>query len=503
VLDWPLPANVICAYTEFRCRTNGQSLEAGSGLLGALVYFGLPAGDADDKKSSRSVAVRGGPWSAAERAELLSYCGRDVHGLVQLWNVMSSQIDVPRALLRGQYMEAVARMEYTGIPIDREILDDLRAGWDSIRHELINRIDSQYGVFEDSSFRANRFARYLAAQRIPWPRTESGALQLDQDAFRDQAKAYPQLYPLYELRHSLSQLRLNDLAVGRDSRNRTLLSPFRASTSRNQPSNSRSIFGPSTWIRSLIHPEAGTALAYVDWESAEYGIGAALSGDSNMLAAYRSGDPYIDFARRAGAVPRDATKESHGAIRKIYKTAALAVMYGQEAESLADRLGRPVAETREILRTHRREFSVFWRWSDGALDVAHTRLELWTRFGWRIGVDANANPRSLRNFGVQGNCAEMLRLACISTIKYGVSICFPVHDALLIEAPVDEIETAVAITQRCMADASAAVLDGFRLRSDSRIVRHPDRYADERGAEMWRTVTDLLATTTPSRLDRI
>jgi len=47
------------------------------------------------------------------------------------------------------------------------------------------------------------------------------------------------LAPLRELRSTLSQMRLSDLAVGEDGRNRTLLSAFRARTGRNQPSNTR------------------------------------------------------------------------------------------------------------------------------------------------------------------------------------------------------------------------------------------------------------------------
>ena len=52
---------------------------------------------------------------------------------------------------------------------------------------------------------------------------------------------------------------------GSDGRNRCLLSPFRSITGRNQPSNARFIFGPSCWLRSLIQPEPGRAVAYVDW----------------------------------------------------------------------------------------------------------------------------------------------------------------------------------------------------------------------------------------------
>ena len=43
-----------------------------------------------------------------------------------------------------------------------------------------------------------------------------------------------------------------------------------------------------------------------------------------------------------------------------------------------------------------------------------------------------------------------------------------------------------------MRDASAAVLDGFELRSDVDVVRYPDRYVDERGEAMWKTVMGIL-----------
>jgi DNA polymerase-1 len=87
---------------------------------------------------------------------------------------------------------------------------------------------------------------------------------------------------LRELRHALGELRLNSLAVGLDGRNRTLLSPFRSKTSRNQPSNAKAIFGAATWIRGLIKPEPGTALAYLDFSSQEFAIAACLSGDERM-----------------------------------------------------------------------------------------------------------------------------------------------------------------------------------------------------------------------------
>jgi hypothetical protein len=98
-------------------------------------------------------------------------------------------------------------------------------------------------------------------------------------------RALPEVSPMRELRSAQSELRLAD--------------------------HSRYIFGPSVWLRSLIQPPAGWGIAYLDWCQQEHGIAAVLSGDEVMQAAYLSGDPYLEFAKQAGAVPADATKRTH------------------------------------------------------------------------------------------------------------------------------------------------------------------------------------------------
>src|SRR5262249_37178524 len=153
--------------------------------------------------------------------------------------------------------------------------------------------------------------------------------------------AYPALAPLRELRASLSKLKLNDLSVGSDGRNRCLLSTFRSTTGRNQPSNSRYLFGPSVWLRSLITQPPEYGVDYIDSSQQEFGIAGVLSGDPAMLEAYRSGDAYLEFAKQTGAVPPNGTKESHGPEREQHKQCVLAVQYGQQADGLAERLGKP------------------------------------------------------------------------------------------------------------------------------------------------------------------
>jgi len=491
-LDWVLPSHILDLYVEFRNHTNGLTLPCGSGLLGALAYFGLDSIGTADKDAMRALALRGGPWSADEQAALLAYCASDVQALERLLAALAPHLDVPHALHRGRYMVAAARIEHTGIPLDGPALRRLREYWEPIQARVIERIDSAYGVYDDGHFRAARFAGFLAAQGIHWPRLPSGALDLKDDTFRDMARAYPVIAPLRELRATQSQLRLSDLAVGQDGRNRCLLSAFRARTGRNQPSNSRFIFGPAVWLRGLIQPQPGWGLAYIDWSQQEFGIAAALSKDPLMWAAYLSGDPYLSFAKQAGAVPAEATKRSHASVREQFKACVLAVQYGMGAESLARRIGQPAIYARELLALHRHTYRVFWAWSDAVLDYALLKGTVWSVFGWTLHIEANPNARSIRNFPMQANGAELLRLACCLATERGVRVCTPVHDALLIEAPLADLEAAIATTQQAMQEASEAVLGGFPLRSEVTQVGYPDRYSDARGQRMWDTVWDVI-----------
>lgn len=491
-LGWPVPRRVLDLFTEFRNHTNGIPTNSGAGLIGALTHYGLDSIGSGKKDEMRDLVLRGGPWTDEEREAILDYCESDVDALARLLPKMLPNIDLPRALLRGRYMAAAAQIERSGVPIDTDILGLLRQFWSDIQDQLIAAIDRDYGVYDGRTFKAEQFAKWLAQNKIPWPLLHSGRLDLTDDTFREMARVYPSVTPLRELRSSLSQMRLSDLAVGQDGRNRVILSAFRARTGRNQPSNAKFIFGPAVWLRGLVQPPPGHGIAYIDWEQQEFGIAAALSGDALMKEAYRSGDPYLAFAKQAGAAPPGATKATHKGVRDQFKACVLAVQYGMGADALALRIGQPSIRARELLRLHRETYRAFWTWSDRVVDHAMLCSGLHTTFGWRLQVSQNANPRSLANFPMQANGAEMLRLACCLGTEQGVEICAPIHDAVLICAPLDQLNDDVLRMQRAMADASRIVLDGFELGTDAKIVRHPDRYMDERGILMWDRVMKLI-----------
>jgi DNA polymerase-1 len=487
-LGWELPENVLDLYAEFRNLTNGIFLPEGRSLLGALKYFGLDSITSEHKDVMRDLALRGGPYSTEEKDSLVKYCQSDVDSLLPLYEAMKGFLNLPHALLRGLYTTALARMESLGSPIDYPTYKGLCRHWEGIKSQLIAEVDHSYGVYQDGTFKEALFEKYIQSQSIRWPRLESGRLKLDEETFKLMAQLYPALQPLRSLRDSLAKLRLNALQVGSDGRNRCLLSPFQSITGRNQPSTNKFVFGLSRWARGLIQPREGYAIAYIDWSQQEFGIAAALSGDPRMKEAYLSGDPYLAFARQAGAVPPGATKQSHPAERDQYKQCVLATQYGMGADSLAERLKQPKLRAKQLLEMHRKVYKQFWDWSDNTYNITINKNRLNTLFGWQINVPNDVNPRSLRNFPMQANAAEMLRIACILMVRRGIQLCAPVHDAVLIEAAEETIEQQVAIAQECMEQASMIVLEDFKLSSDAKIIRFPGRFLDGDAEPFWNTV---------------
>ena len=332
-LGWPMPVNVLDLYVEFRCETNGLPLPNGRGLLGALSRHDLSSISKEEKQDMRDLVLRGGPWTDQERQDILEYCQGDVDCLGPLLERMLPRITavsngLSNAVLRGAYMKTVAVMERNGVPIDTETLDRLRDNWTAIKAKLIRDVDQDYHVYDGGSFRAGLFDAYLNTMDIRnWPRSDGdGKLLLDKDTFKAMAESYPAIRNLRELRTLLSELRLEKLQVGPDRRNRLMLSPFGASSGRNTPSATKYIFGPSTWLRSLIKPAEGRAVAYIDWSSQEVWIAAYLSKDPAMLAAVQTGDPYIWLAVESGEAPRGATKSSHNDIRSRFKQCLLGAL---------------------------------------------------------------------------------------------------------------------------------------------------------------------------------
>jgi hypothetical protein len=516
VLGWKKPAHILDLYVEFIALRNGRGGSRNPSLISALDYFQLEGITAGEKTDMRKLILEQSSWCREEQRAILDYCFTDVAALRNLLPAMAPCIKRPwQATMRGDYMWAVATMEHTGIPLNLSLFSELKEKWVKIQNGLTARIDQNYHVYHHNkdgsySFSMDQFEQYLIANEIGWPILETGELETTDEVFEERAKTYPQLTELRYLREARGKMRLFDFPVGRDGFNRTWLNPFGSKTGRNQPSSSRFIFGASSWMRHLVQPLPGYAIAYLDWSNQEFAEAAYLSGDPVMIKAYESGDPYVYFAKFAGAIPQNAIPpgttpveaaqvffEAWDDTRSLYKTCVLSTQYFIGARSLSARIDRSTRMAQELLRMHREAFRVYWTWVEDRITDAFEDLVQEGVFGWPVHIsDFNFKCRGVGNFFCQCNGAEMMRLAAVRAVAEGLILSCPIHDAFLLLAPIECIEADTERMQEIMAWASSQVLGGPRLRSEAKIFRHPRFYnkVKKKARSMWHKVRRELKT---------
>ena len=344
-LGWQLPAKVIDLSPLFRRVVNGRIVPQGKGLLGALAYYGIPSIDAVYKERIRKLIMRGWPFTPEEKAEILKYMMTDVDPLFELFSRLMAEpeFDLGTALHWGEFVAVSAQMEHRGVPLDMEIIPDLldKKAWAYVRDAVVPKINAQYDVYvQDKAgewhFKNEKFDALCARLGIDWPRTETGKPDLRQKTLKSMSQAFPELESLRELRHARDKMRRIKLAVGSDGRNRTVLWPFKAKTSRTQPKAAEWIFSPAVWLRLTFKPGPDRAVAYIDWSSMHFLIAGILSNCQAMIDLYATGSPYVEFAKRFDMAPPAATKKTHPEIHDSYKTVLLGAQYTmQEVTRLA------------------------------------------------------------------------------------------------------------------------------------------------------------------------
>jgi DNA polymerase-1 len=489
-LGWPAPARILDLFAEYCDRRNGSDGETGRSLLAALEYFGLDTIGATHKQQMIDRILRGPPFTEQERREICDYCWSDVNALERLLPIMLPHIGWKGALVRGRYGNAVASMQRAGIPVNVALLNEVVARWSEIQVGLIRRIDRDFGVYDGTTFKADRFEAYVEKAGIPWPRLKTGALALDADTFGDMARVFPVIAPLAELRNAIGKMRKNDVPIGEDGRARTGLRPFASSTSRNQPSTSQFLYGASKWIRNFIQPEIGHALIYFDYSAEEIGIAAAISGDKVMQSDYLDGDYYTNFGVALGQLPPGCTKAMADelGVRDKLKIACLAMIYGMGPALLASRIDRPTAVAAGWIRYHRSRYHVFWNFAQRAIDHVMRGGSLETELGWHLHPRRDPNPRSIANFPVQANASEILRVACCLVTEAGYETCCPVHDAILVNCKIEDIDRTLVEVKAMMTKASQIVLGGFAIKVGHEVTKYPNHLTDKRGTKMWTAV---------------
>jgi hypothetical protein len=467
-------------------------------LIDILRANGIADGDSSIKKAVRDRIMKGYPFDQAWRDRIMKYNPSDVSPLLEkLFEILLPRItNFKQALLRGEYVKLAAEIFCAGLPADPWSSAGFRhtEKRQAVRLRAVSNTNLTQGLYIGDTLTQAKVDEFVIRHgwQDSWRRTPKtrkfGKAGRDWTALSER---FPEGHPehqkyknLREIGKTLSQLHDLKLIAGRDNRYRTPIWPFSTITGRMAPNGSAYPFTTPAWTKYTIMAEPGKALAYLDFSANDFGTAAGVSRCPMMQVDYRR-EPYLILPQLVGLVPAEATKHSHPKDRERYKAPILSLQYGGGALLMAQKLDITTREGQQLVDLHHERYVAYWEWSDRRLQRAFDDGELVTKDGWRCAVSSKTSIFTARNWLIQAIAGALFRYACLLMRKLGIRIIAVVHDAVLIEAPIDRIEEEVARATLCLQRASRRFLRGLTLEVDAKIVREGERLGDKRGTDIW------------------
>ena len=257
-LGWRFPVHVYDLHTAYLSITNillpyepdAKRAKLRKNLATACCAYGIEGWEKIDKPGIAE-AIGQGRWREYGREAVFEYCEEDVRNSAELLRRQISgyrnyaPVDPQLVMRWSEYSAKIRRQNSgTGMPIDMPLWNLVQENKSAVVAALIVRFDPSQGSEDpiyspDGEWSSWRFEHWLISVGITeWPRLESGALQLDGDAFRMMYHAHPAIEGLHALRDALGVIVRARIPIGPDGRNRPSLFPFGTATGRNAQAKS-------------------------------------------------------------------------------------------------------------------------------------------------------------------------------------------------------------------------------------------------------------------------
>lgn len=460
--------------------------------------------DTEHKKIMRDLIISAPDlFTETESEDIMEYGDEDIIYLPQIKEELISHIlkldpsttreqYLKEAYWRGRYAAHTAIMEDRGYPIDYDKTKNFSSQVSNILYDC--QVDINNLFPEIKPFRWNKSEQRMSENQgnmknwireksghvKDWMLTDTKDLSLSQDAwakFYDFKHDYPrdnfgaQMIRYLKMKQSLYGFTTSGKSkktfwdsVGSDHMVRPWLNPFGAQSSRSQPAATGFMFLKPAWMRVLVVPPKGKAIGGVDFSQQEFFLSALSSQDSNMVQAYLSGDVYLAFAKLAGMVPVDGTRDKYESERDVCKATVLGISYLMSKYGLAIKL---TMDTKKIWTTDDAQemidnfYEAFSELKDSQEYIVERYSEdgfLKLPDGWYMWGD-NENHRSVTNMYIQGFGAAIMRKSVDLAVANGLEVIKTLHDALYIMFDVGD-EYKLKVLADCMREAFMFYFEG-------------------------------------------
>ncbi|MDY0343643.1 MAG: DNA polymerase I [Lentimicrobium sp.] len=444
-----------------------------------LGYEPVPIEQLIGKKGKNQLTMR-----SVEPEKLKEYACEDADITLQLRNVLEPQLEETdtRKLfdeIEMPLVKVLAAMEAEGVKIDSDNLNQfshqLQQEIATVEQEIFKMSGAEFNIASPKQLGEILFDKMELSDNPKQTKTKQHSTS--EDVLQKLINKHPIVQQILDYR-SLSKLKstyvdsLPLLVNPRTGRVHTTYNQAVASTGRLSSNNPNLQNIPirterGREIRKAFVPrnEKYTLLS-ADYSQIELRIIAHISGDEAMRQAFRDGiDIHTATAARIYNTEINAVSKE---MRRNAKTVNFGIIYGISAFGLSERLGIPRREAADIIAQYFERFPGIKKYMDEIIAFAKENGFVETLMKRRRYLrDINSANAIVRGFAernainapIQGSSADMIKIAMINIqrefehLKLRSRMIMQVHDELVFDVHLQEVETVKSIVEKFMKTA--------------------------------------------------
>ena len=411
------------------------------------------------------------------------YAGEDADVTFQLYEIFSPQLKKENLedlfyQVEMPLMKVLANMELEGISLDKKWLEQESKDLENDLKELETKIFSLTG--EEFNMNSPRQLGEILFDKLQLDpkakKTKTGQYATSEDVLQKLSSKHEIIplileYRTYQKLKSTYVDALPNQIDKDDNRVHTNFSQTTAATGRLASVNPnlqnipiRTLRGQQ--IRGAFKADEGKKIISADYSQIELRLIAEISNEENMIKAFQNGeDIHASTASKLFNVPLEEVTKTQ---RSQAKTVNFGIIYGQGAFGLAEQTGLSRTEAKQMIENYFATYPQLKKYMaeqvKKAQDLGYVETILKRKRHLKdinsanFVVKAHAE-RNAVNAPIQGSAADIIKIAMIkideelSAKNLKTKMLLQVHDELVFEAPIEEIETAKELIKTEMESA--------------------------------------------------
>lgn len=416
------------------------------------------------------------------------YAAEDADYSLRLWHVLKPQIAPQHVASVYERIErplvpVVAAMESAGILIDAEVLRRQSAGFSrrmqTLEEEIHKLAGHPFNVGSPKQLGEVLFAE-MGLQGSAKGKT--GAYSTSSDV----------LEPLAEMGHEIVSKVLDWRGLAKLKSTYTDALPEQIAPQTGRVHTSFSLVGAATGrlsstdpnlqnipirtedgraIRRAFVAKEGCELLSVDYSQIELRLAADVANIKALIDAFHDGaDIHALTASQVFGIPlKDIAPDR----RRAAKAINFGIIYGISGFGLAKQIGTTPGEANEFIKQYLNRFHELRDWLEATKDFARKHGYVETLFGRRVHINGihekiatrrAAAERAAINAPLQGTAADIIKRAMIrigpalTEANLSAKLLLQVHDELVFECPVNELDATAQLVKRVMKEAPLPVV---------------------------------------------